>query len=500
MAKKSVSDTANEIILIGTSGMAYIPGIKAAVTISAKPSRDMFSKPDNAPIKIAFKDKAIKGVVPWGENNDLPQQLIAKIRKSETLSGGLYFNYFCGYGDGIMPCYYVYNENGKKTILPYEFMGEDLQRKIKETTDNEEKNELNKRYKLWESTFKEVAEFFENNDIEFYLGEQFIDINFFYIAFAEIIFNKDSERKIVVLTSKEAAFSRFEEMDKETGLINHHFYSSKWSESAGVKEDDIDITPVLNPRSTIRDLKIRTGMIPGPDGEKKDEEKNRYIIPIILPSPGKFYYPHSPWYSVFESGWYDLLTKIPELKNALVDNQMTLKYHIELDKDYFPDIFRDERIIDEKKQKERIKKEFENLNDFLSNKENTGKSIISYTIYTPDGTEKRKMKINVLENHFKGGEYIEDSEEGSNIMNFAMGVHPSLIGSSPGKTKTINGTEARELYLIKQSLQKPIRDRILKPLYIVKVINGWDPRLHFTIPNIQLTTLDEGKETEKVAT
>jgi hypothetical protein len=72
-----------------------------------------------------------------------------------------------------------------------------------------------------------------------------------------------------------------------------------------------------------------------------------------------------------------------------------------------------------------------------------------------------------------------------------MGVHPSLQGASPGKGKTINGTEARELFIIKQALTKPIRDLLLQPLYLVKEINGWPKDLDFIIPNIMLTTLDK---------
>jgi hypothetical protein len=92
-----------------------------------------------------------------------------------------------------------------------------------------------------------------------------------------------------------------------------------------------------------------------------------------------------------------------------------------------------------------------------------------------------------------GGDYIEDSEEVSNIIAYAMMVNPSMIGPSPGKNKTINGTEARELFIIKQALLKPFRDRILRPLYLIKAINKWPADLHFSIPNVELTTLDNEK-------
>jgi hypothetical protein len=67
-----------------------------------------------------------------------------------------------------------------------------------------------------------------------------------------------------------------------------------------------------------------------------------------------------------------------------------------------------------------------------------------------------------------------------------------LIGSTPGKNKTINGTEARELFIIKQQLMKMYRDRLLMPLYIVKAINKWPDDIFFRIPNLELTTLDNG--------
>lgn len=78
-----------------------------------------------------------------------------------------------------------------------------------------------------------------------------------------------------------------------------------------------------------------------------------------------------------------------------------------------------------------------------------------------------------------------------------MGVHPSLQGASPGKNKNINGTEARKLFIIKQSMMKPTRDILLQPLRVVKAINDWPEDIDFVIPNIMLTTLDNNTGAEK---
>ena len=69
-------------------------------------------------------------------------------------------------------------------------------------------------------------------------------------------------------------------------------------------------------------------------------------------------------------------------------------------------------------------------------------------------------------------EYLEDSSEVTNVICYAMEIQPSLIGAN-SKNGSINGTEARELFIIKQAMMKPIRDLLVLPLYIVKEINKW---------------------------
>ncbi len=132
------------------------------------------------------------------------------------------------------------------------------------------------------------------------------------------------------------------------------------------------------------------------------------------------------------------------------------------------------------------------MNNFLAGKEIAGKSFVSHFKYDNiKGYEVHDIIIKPIESFLKGGEYIEDVEEASNVISYAMGVHPSLQGATPGKGKSINGTEARELFIIKQAMTKPIRDALLSILYTVKEINGWDKDIHFAIPNIMLTTLDK---------
>lgn len=452
----------NQDIVLFPNGAGFLTGIKAAVVI--QDSRDMFAIPDSTPIPIPVKDKALRGVVPWGANNNLPQEIIDKVAVSPDLSTDMLFNVQIGFGMGVVACRYVVGQKGEITVVP--------------TYDN-----------------PEINDFFDRNDINGYLLEQLTDLNFFYNVFPEIILNQEppDKRRVVQLNHKEAAFSRWEEMNPKTGLIEHHFYSAKWPEGTP-DEANLEITQVLDPRHPVDDLLRRIGRDPRRDGKKADDKVYRYIVPVNFPTPGRPYYRKPYWYSIIESGWYDFAVAIPQFKKYLIENGMTIRYVIYLSDDYFPDIFAREGIRKVEDQKARIKKEYDDLNKYLTGLKNTGKSMISFYKSSPNGEKQYRVEIQVVDSKFKGGEYLEDSGEVSNMIAYTLGVHPSLIGAVPGKNAgSFSGTDKRELFIIKQALIAPIRERILRPLYLIKKINRWPEDIHFAIPNVTLTTLDKNK-------
>lgn len=450
----------NEIFEFNTT--AFLGGVDAVVTWDTPTFN--YSAPDAKASNIETPKGQIK-MVPWGAENSAPIDLVTKVYANPIVAQGMNFNTLITYGDGIMP---VKREvvNGKLKFTP--------------VFDN-----------------KEINEFFDNNDISGYLLEQCTDISFFYNVFPEIVLNLENPRKIVELNHLDAVFSRWSEMDETSKRIEYHLYCSKFGVETPKKEDII-VTPALSAKNPLIDLKRRLGLLPLPNGTTRAEKENRYVIPISMPTPGHFYYNKPYWISIIESGWYEFAKQIPEFKKALMKNQMTIKYHVQLNDKYWETLFAAEGIKKPEDQAARRKQELEDIKKFLTDTDNTGKSIISYKKFTPDGKEIANVTITAIENNFKGGEYIDDLEEVSNILVYGMGVHPSLIGAAPGKNKSINGTEARELFIIKQAMLKPIRDRLLMPLYIVKAINKWPEDIFFSIPNIELTTLDQGTGSQKV--
>ena len=95
---------------------------------------------------------------------------------------------------------------------------------------------------------------------------------------------------------------------------------------------------MLSHRNTARDLLIRVGREAGPDGTKKDTGQRRFIIPIKFPTPGRTYYQKPYWYSVIESGWFDIACNVPKAKKALLENSMVLSYQIFYEENYFKNI------------------------------------------------------------------------------------------------------------------------------------------------------------------
>lgn len=111
-------------------------------------------------------------------------------------------------------------------------------------------------------------------------------------------------------------------------------------------------------------------------------------------------------------------------------------------------------------------------------------------------TEKL-IEIELVKNEISGGEYLTDYETGANIISYAMDVHPSLIGATPGKnSNSLSGSNYREIFLGKQSLSKPLTQLALQWWPVVREVNGWDRDLEIVMQDSLFTTLDNAKSGE----
>ena len=100
----------------------------------------------------------------------------------------------------------------------------------------------------------------------------------------------------------------------------------------------------------------------------------------------------------------------------------------------------------------------------------------------------------------EGGNWSDDMQEAANALCFAFGVHPNLVGATPGKSQMNNsGSDKRELFTLKQAVEKAFHDVMAKPYHVILHYNGWSEKYTVDVPMIQLTTHDENKDSEVVS-
>jgi len=440
---------------------AFMSGSKTAVFMSDTSEMVGDSKTPTEPITVRGTKKEIK-FVKRGEHNNLPAEVMEKVYANIAVGSNIEFNSKMAYGDGIM----VVKKIRKEGKLVFE---EQLA-----------------------SDQPEIFQFLCDNNYVYSVQEWANDLSVFSDSYVEIIFGRGAgNNKIVSILPVESINSRVSVADEKTGKIEYHGYSTKWHER--IESENVQVTRLINRHIPLLDLKRKRGIVLNLQGKKETEKDNRYILQLMMPTPARYYYGKPYWWSIFTSKWYDFSCAIPELKAALLKNQMVLKYHVKINNEFWVKLFKDEGITDHKKMKERKTRFLTELDEFLAGEKNAGKSFVSHFKYDRvKGFTEDDVIITPIESFFKGGEYIDDSEEATSVICYAMGVHPSLIGATPGKGKSTNGTEARELFIIKQAMMKPIRNLLLLPLYLAKEMNGWDTDIDFVIPNIMLTTLDKG--------
>ena len=423
------------------TGVNDLPGYNAAAAFTTKSSEVFKEAEEISPRHVSDK----VSYMPWGADNQMPYDIISLIESDETLSTCQMFNAEVCYGSGLV---YQTNEMCKRKVV------------------------------------NEVEEFFLDNDMASYFLGVCQDFKHFGFAVSVIILNEQGN-KVVRVLRKEACYVRFAPANKE-GVIPQVLYAN-WRNS--VRAEQVEVIPLLNPQSPWTDLQTQV---------KKG--KRKFAVVSRVPTPDSTYYPIPYYASLFKGKWYNIKQLIGVAKEAKLKNSAPIKYHIEIAKSYWSNIFKAEGITDRVKQQERVNEEKDNIINFLTGMENSGKVLFSEFYVSPNGEEQHDVVINKIETDKEGGDWATDIIEAVNMMCFTMRVHSNLVGSVPGKSQTNNsGSDKRELYTIAQALQKPYHDLLFNVHRVIIRFNRWDGA-YPDCPFIQLTTLDENKDAKQVST
>lgn len=408
-------------------------------------------------------------IAPWGWMNLLPQNIQDKIDRMEVVGANAQFNWQVCYGLGPKLTKLVYSDNPKEQVIDEQ--GNVIGGKVVDRL---------------EIHSGEVYDWCQRSDLSMYMQEVLTDLSHFGNAFPVLLPAVD-RKSIYSIVHREAMFSRWR-IDPNTGVIMSHLYSSKWDDNAS--RDDIEESYVIDEFDDVLDI---TGALSG----KNPQE--RLCYPIYLASPGRPYYSYPNWYSIFRSGWYDHLASIPALKKAILKHNLGVKHIIYISPTYLDEKAKKAGIdpTDLKAADELKSKLVSEINDTLTGEDNAGKVLASLARTVPSGngtTVEKYFTIEKIDNNVQEGEYLTDYETGANVVSYAMGVHPSLIGATPGKnSNSLSGSNIREIFLMKQALSKPMIDRAMRPFQAIKKINKWPSDFVITIPEYTFTTLDEAK-------
>ncbi|MCM1356901.1 MAG: hypothetical protein NC212_10920 [Staphylococcus sp.] len=396
--------------------------------------------------------------IPFGLQDSLPFDIIRTVGSDEVLSQNLFFNVLTAYGSGL------------KYVDP-----------------------LTKQ----PSTDKEIRNFMLHNSLsEFYL-EQCTDMKYYFFTVAVIILDREGG-KIVQVRHKDACYCRFEKADRK-GRINHVFYAN-WRKIGSLSRKDVEVITLLNEKDPLGHLEVLLGRAPGADGETRVRTNERkFAIVMRFPTPGQRYYPTPYYTALFRGDWYDVKRLIGKGKKAKIRNHASVRYQVEIHRDYWPSLIAERGLTDPEEIKDMVASEKKKIRDFVTGVENSGKVWITGYYIDSYGKEQRMVRINVVDSGKEGGDWSEDIQEAANTVCYGTNIHPNLVGATPGKSQSNNsGSDKRELFTLKQSLETAFHDMLLKVHDVIIYFNGWEDKVSPQVPIVLLTTLDKNTDAKKV--
>lgn len=424
MAKKSAGNHTVDTLEIEENPdvfISYSSGTHSAYTASTK-GKPSAVRPDD------IEDVAHDDVAYWGTKNDFPHQVEKHIESNPDLGNVLQYKALKLYSYGITYKAMVQDEEGNAKYI-------DL-------------------------IIPEVERWLKRNR-SFYL-KACVDMMKYYNIFPEIVLSLDRSQ-IAYIDCKETKECRYSIMDKSLGYSKYVYLSPNWHLAGSVSDKKAIPVPAINP------------VYFPPDLLRERRDSFNYILPISFPT-GKKYYQLATWNSIIVSKWLELANSIPKFKLSLMNNQVTIKYHIQMP-DYwmkwkypkFESLSKDER-------KKLTDAEVKKFDDFLVGVEKSGKSITSIFKTDPaTGKEWPGWRITPVDDKIKDGKYIEDAQEGTTKIHSGVGVDPALGGFTPGTSgANRNGSDKREAGNELYTSIFAFEELICQVYDYVTEYNGWD--------------------------
>lgn len=395
-----------------------------------------------------------KLIAPWGDSNNFPAELDAKIAFSENFETAFQTLSEFAYGLGIKT-YKKELIDGEVSMKPYIFP----------------------EWEEWK--------------IQYSFNEEYLEKAFYnFVRYANVFveFSMGSDNKIKRLFVKDAPWCRVSNLDN-TGTIKNLYLSASWSKYRNPTEADvnalktknlIDIIPLIdrkNPFEFLANVKQGTSCA----WHIKDY------------SPGDPYYGKSPWYPLLNNGWLELSKELPSKIKSYYQNQIVIAKHIEINTEYLEKKYSDWNTLTPEQRELKLKELQAQIDEALSGSEDAYKSIHSQFIVV-QGKEIPALKISNIENSQKDNSIIKDSQHLASIIQSALRIDDALVnGKNTGSKEADAGSEKRSAHNLLEIRTQLFRDKILYPLVLLQKHNKWDETMVFDFDAEMLTTTDISK-------
>lgn len=392
-------------------------------------------------------------IVSWGDDNNQPMKTLKLIKKIGVAGKVVQVATAAHFGTGLR--LYEEDEAGQKIPIPF--------KKI-----------------------PDLKLFDKRNNLNLYFSESINDLEIHELMFSEFILSKDYS-KIVKVERKQPVHCRFVAKDKKSARIEKVAICGDWENA---DKDSVEIVDMFSQYEYFEDIQA----------ECKRRQIHKFIIPFHYVKNGEVFYNQPFWHAPLYNGWAELILSVPEVKNAIANNQLQFKYLILISEDYFKNAYGlsenggyawDEFSPDDQKKKQKELKKA--IDDHMSGKTAAGRSMYAPMLLGNDGKLVDSIKIQPIEDKLKDGSFLPDASAGNYEIAFAKGVDPSIIGAGipGGSNLSGSGSDKREAYTILCANMVINRTISLLPFYLLRDWNGWGDNLDAGFPNVILTTLDK---------
>ena len=408
----------DKVVVNSTATVAFSKASASVYSMNSK------SKPTEVKVPDDKSGKEGK-IIPWGEDNMFPQTVLKECRKNTIIGPTL----------------------DKQARIAFEA---GLAYGIKEKIDDE--------IVFTEVVDERVELFMRRSKINRYLVAAYRDFYWFYNAFPELVLSAD-KKQILSVKEQKAAYCRWAPQNS-SGVVDKCYISADWEDS-GTEAKGAKPVDVIDIYDLPEALKDRTAY--------------KFIYPISYPTEDETFYSLVDWNGLRESGWLEVAQAIPEFKKNLFKNQLNIKYHIEVSSHWWNWKYEGFDNFDAKKKSKLMTAEVTAFEKKMKGNDKSGNSIMT-TFYSDPNFAKEYpgWRINAIDDKVKSGAYIDDSNEASSHLLFALGMDPAIIGSQPGsKLGAGSGSDKRVAFNIYSDLIKAHQELILEPLNFIAEYNDW---------------------------